>query len=41
MPLSGDELDRWLSGTVASGVETDEDDIGTVVCGRELRSATA
>ncbi|WP_276254953.1 hypothetical protein [Halomontanus rarus] len=26
-PLTDDEIDRWLSGTVSSGVETDESDI--------------
>ncbi|WP_440772340.1 hypothetical protein [Natronorubrum sp. DTA28] len=32
-PLSEDEIDRWLSGTVDSGIETTEDDIDTVLYG--------
>ncbi|WP_207586585.1 hypothetical protein [Halomontanus rarus] len=30
-PLTDDEIDRWLSGTVSSGVETDESDIDRVL----------
>lgn len=32
-PLSDEEAERWLSGTVASGVETDEDDIDDILYG--------
>lgn len=32
-PPSRDEMDRWLSGTIESGVETDEDDIDEVLYG--------
>ncbi|OAQ53076.1 hypothetical protein HTG_09600 [Natrinema mahii] len=32
-PLSEDEIDRWLSGTVDSGVETTEEDIDEVLYG--------
>ncbi|WP_255193357.1 hypothetical protein [Natronobeatus ordinarius] len=32
-PLSDEETERWLSGTVASGVETDEDDIDDILYG--------
>ena len=39
--LSDGEIGRWFSGTVASGVTTDEDDIDDVIYGRELPSETA
>ena len=39
--LSDDEVDRWLSGTISSGVTTDEDDIDGIIYGRELDSETA
>lgn len=29
--LTDDEIDRWLSGTVSSGVETDESDIDRIL----------
>ncbi|QSX00647.1 hypothetical protein [Haloterrigena alkaliphila] len=32
-PLSEDEIDQWLSGTVDSGIETTEEDIDTVLYG--------
>lgn len=32
-PLSDDEIDRWLSGTVDSGVETSEAEIDDVLYG--------
>ncbi|ELY64374.1 hypothetical protein [Natronococcus jeotgali] len=32
-PLSDDEIDQWLSGTVDSGVETTEDEIDDVLYG--------
>lgn len=39
--LTDDEVERWLSGTIASGVATAEDDIDDVVYGRELDPETA
>lgn len=30
-PLTDEEIDRWLSGTVSSGVETDESDIDRIL----------
>lgn len=30
---SADEIDRWMSGTIDSGVETDEDDIDEILYG--------
>jgi len=33
-PLSGDELDRWFSGTIDSGVETREEDIDEILYGK-------
>lgn len=32
-PLSEDEIDRWLSGTIKSGTETAEEDIDDVLYG--------
>ena len=32
-PLSEAEVEQWLSGTVASGVETDEEDIDQILYG--------
>lgn len=32
-PLSEDEIDQWLSGTVDSGIETTEEDIDEVLYG--------
>ncbi|RQG95119.1 hypothetical protein [Natrarchaeobius chitinivorans] len=32
-PLSEEEIDRWLSGTIDSGVETKEEDIDDVLYG--------
>ncbi|MFP8953296.1 hypothetical protein ACLI4Z_10035 [Natrialbaceae archaeon A-arb3/5] len=32
-PLSDEEIERWLSGTVDSGVETKEEDIDDVLYG--------
>ncbi|MFU8867093.1 hypothetical protein [Natronococcus sp.] len=32
-PLSDEEIDQWLSGTVDSGVETSEDEIDDVLYG--------
>ncbi|ELY79656.1 hypothetical protein [Natrinema gari] len=32
-PLSEDGIDRWLSGTVDSGIETTEEDIDAVLYG--------
>ena len=32
-PLSDDEIDRWLSGTIGSGVETPEDESDDVLYG--------
>ncbi|MFC4408129.1 hypothetical protein [Haloarchaeobius iranensis] len=39
--LSDDEVDRWLSGTIASGVATDGEYIDDIVYGRELDPETA
>lgn len=33
-PLSDDEVDRWLAGTIDSGVETTEEAIDDVLYGR-------
>lgn len=33
-PLTDEEIDRWFSGTVDSGVETSEEDIDDVLYGR-------
>jgi len=32
-PLSAERRERWLSGTTASGVETDEEDVDEVLYG--------
>jgi|AntRauTorcE11898_2_1112593.scaffolds.fasta_scaffold221512_1 hypothetical protein len=29
--LSDDEIDRWLSGSISSGTETDEADIDEII----------
>lgn len=33
-PLTEEEADEWLSGTIHSGVETDEEDIDDVLYGK-------
>ena len=32
-PLTDEEIERWLSGTVSSGVETTEEDIDEILYG--------
>lgn len=32
-PLTDDEIERWMSGTISTGIETDESDIDDILYG--------